>query len=320
MEGSAVNWSRSSGAVPGKLGLRVALAIEEDLMRQGWRHERLVGSQASIQQRFGIGRWAFREAAKLLEMRGSARLKRGPGGGLHALAPDIETFARQVSSYLYFTLGGDDQLIHAALKALRAITRQDPAERSIIQFLMELLQCVLANVTAQHTVEENTRDIKAHATAASGSLNKLSYAQQLVRRIIADLVDIEDGALQSIGPEWEIAERYGYSLEVVRQASRILEGMELVEVRVGRHGGIFARRPRLVLSRAQLISYLEKSGVEQRQLIGAVASLRHKLRNEATSRQNPLLASLLNALEDAPPKPFPEISLDLIQEVADAHC
>lgn len=321
MEGGVAVLSASAEATTVKLGLRVALAIEDDLLRQGWRHERLVGSQAAIQQRFGIGRWAFREAAKLLEMRGSARLKRGPGGGLRALAPDIETFARQVSSYLYLTLGGEDRLVHAALGALYGITPGTGADHSLIKFLARLLQCVLTNSTANDADNEASDEIKstALATTVSGSLNKLSYAQQLVSRIIDDITDVEDMTLQCIGSEWEIAARYGYSLEVVRQASRILEGMGLVEVRVGRHGGIFARKPRLVLSRAQLISYLAERGVEQEQVPAAVASLRQRLGREATSRQNPLLASLLSVLEDAPPSLSPDMSIEAMQEVCDVH-
>lgn len=305
----------STEAATGKLGLRVALAIEEDLLQHGWRHERLVGSQAAIQRRFGIGRWAFREAAKLLEMRGSARLKRGPGGGLRALAPDIETFARQVTAYLQLTLGGDDRLVHAALKALREIPPGTSADNLIASFLLRLLQRVLVNLAAQ----ANKAPDDAKAPAAE-SLNRLNYAQQLVSRIVADIVDAEDATLRCIGSEWEIADRYGYSLEVVRQASRILEGMELVEVRVGRLGGIFARKPRLVLSRAQLISYLVERGLEQEHLPAAIARLRQRLGSEGTLRQNPLLASLLSVLEDAPPSFSSDMSVEVMQEVSDAHC
>ena len=245
----------SSGAAAQKLSFQVALAIEEDLLREGWDDGELIGSQADIQNRFGIGRWAFRETAKVLEVRGSARMKRGPGGGLKAVTPKLENFSRRVMAYMILSRGHEADIAGAIVEIHRLMQFSNCAGVAI--FLVELL----TEVRAMFADSRPDFHRLVLTLGPAESLNDLCYARQLAVRIIDDIVASDERHPHCIGSEWDLAGRYGYRMETVRQASRILEGIGLVEAQVGRNGGIFTRQPQLMLSHAQLLSYLETRGV-----------------------------------------------------------
>ena len=286
----------SSDASARTLSLRVAMAIEEDLLREGWPHGRLVGSQTAIQQRFGIGRWAFRETAKVLETRGSAKMRRGSRGGLWALEPSLDNFARQLA--IFVTLSrGDGEMVREAIATVRKLQLfQD--DEPVAAFLAALLDRVWVVFAGQDAGDDRShlRGLMLTSTAEA-SLNALCYARQLAVRIMDDIVSAQESHPHCLGSEWELVARYGYSLEIVRQVSRILEGMELVEVRVGRNGGIYTREPQLTLSRAQLFSYLAARDATPRQASICATRLRVIMARQGPARQGLILDALLPAID-----------------------
>ena len=70
-----------------KLGCQVSNYIEADLIRLQWPAGMIYGSEAELSKRFQVGRAVIREAIRVLEVRGSARMRRGPNGGLQVLRP-----------------------------------------------------------------------------------------------------------------------------------------------------------------------------------------------------------------------------------------
>jgi DNA-binding FadR family transcriptional regulator len=72
----------------GTLGAQIAGKIERDIRREGWREGHLIGSEAELTAQFEAGVAAVREASRILEARGLARVRRGPGGGLFVTAPE----------------------------------------------------------------------------------------------------------------------------------------------------------------------------------------------------------------------------------------
>jgi len=278
------------------LSLRVAMAIEEDLLREGWPHGRLVGSQTAIQERFGIGRWAFRETAKVLETRGSAKMRRGPQGGLLAVEPALDNFGRQLTTFVTLSRG-DREMVRQAIATvgkLELFQDDDP----VAAFLMALLVRVGSMFVDRDAGDDRSHLHRLVLTATSeASLNALSYARQLAVRIMDDIVNAEERHPHCLGSEWNLAVRYGYSLEIVRQASRILEGLELVEVRVGRNGGIYTREPQLTLSRAQLFSYLAARGATPRQANTCAMRLRLIMARQGPARHRLVLDALLTAID-----------------------
>ena len=72
----------------GTRGGQLAGQLEQDIRTGGWREGHLIGGEAELTARFGVGVAAVREASRILEARGLARVRRGPGGGLFVTAPD----------------------------------------------------------------------------------------------------------------------------------------------------------------------------------------------------------------------------------------
>jgi len=72
----------------GTLGAQIASRIEEEIRREGWREGHLIGSESDLTMKFEVGVAAVREASRILEARGLARVRRGPGGGLFVTAPE----------------------------------------------------------------------------------------------------------------------------------------------------------------------------------------------------------------------------------------
>ena len=78
-----------SGESAGKtLGGQIAQQIEDDIRRQGWREGHLIGGELDLTARYGVGVAAVREASRILQARGLARARRGPGGGLFVTVPE----------------------------------------------------------------------------------------------------------------------------------------------------------------------------------------------------------------------------------------
>jgi DNA-binding FadR family transcriptional regulator len=272
------------------------MSIEEDLLREGWPHGRLVGSQTAIRQRYGIGRWAFRETAKVLETRGSAKMRRGSQGGLWALEPGLDNFARQLA--IFVTLSrGDGEMVREAIATVRKLELFQDGD-PVAAFLSALLERVWAIFAGQNAKDNPSHLRRLMLTAtAEVSLNALCYARQLAIRIMDDIVSAPESPPHCLGSEWELAARYGSNLEIVRQVSRILEGMELVEVRVGRNGGIYTREPQLTLSRAQLFCYLAARGATPRQASNCATRLRVIMARQGAARHHLILDALLPAID-----------------------
>src|SRR5579883_1276568 len=70
-----------------KSAARVAMLLEEQFIRDGWPVGSVYGREIELTEHFGVGRAVVREAARILEARGTARMRRGPHGGLVVTAP-----------------------------------------------------------------------------------------------------------------------------------------------------------------------------------------------------------------------------------------
>ncbi|GAA0556137.1 FadR/GntR family transcriptional regulator [Actinomadura livida] len=97
------------------LGARVAQQIEDRIVRAGWPVGRNLGSEHDLQERYGVSKSVLREAVRLVEHHGAARMRRGPGGGLFVTAPDVAPAARAVVTYLDYAGTTVDDLVDARL-------------------------------------------------------------------------------------------------------------------------------------------------------------------------------------------------------------
>lgn len=88
--------ARSSGT----LGSAVAHRIEQRIRADGWEPGRLIGSESELCETYGVGTAAIREAARILEARGIASSRRGPGGGLFVTRPERSLVTDAARRYL----------------------------------------------------------------------------------------------------------------------------------------------------------------------------------------------------------------------------
>ncbi|MFB1298535.1 FadR/GntR family transcriptional regulator [Mycobacterium sp. pW049] len=82
------------------LGAQLAHQIEQRIKTGGWQPGHLIGSEAALCETFGVGTAAAREAARILEARGLAVSRRGPGGGLFVSQPDQSLVTDAARRYL----------------------------------------------------------------------------------------------------------------------------------------------------------------------------------------------------------------------------
>jgi DNA-binding FadR family transcriptional regulator len=78
----------------------VAEGILKRVTRLGWPVGHGLGSEAELMKEFAVSRTVLRQAIRLLEHYGVARIQRGSGGGLVVTAPDAAATVRAVSIYL----------------------------------------------------------------------------------------------------------------------------------------------------------------------------------------------------------------------------
>lgn len=86
----------------GTRAARVARRIEAEIIRRGWPIGASLGSEADLQQRYGVSRSVLREAVRLVEHHRVARMQPGPHGGLKVTVPDAAPATRAMVIYLEY--------------------------------------------------------------------------------------------------------------------------------------------------------------------------------------------------------------------------
>lgn len=91
---------RSGGA--SKMAEELARTIFRDVAERGWPTGEVLGSEAELIEQYEVSRAVLREAVRLLEHHGIARMRRGPGGGLVVTEPGADPIADAMTLYLEF--------------------------------------------------------------------------------------------------------------------------------------------------------------------------------------------------------------------------
>lgn len=100
-----------------KFAARTARLLEDQFIVDGWPVGCIYGSEAELARRYHVGRAVVREAARILEARGTARMRRGRHGGLEVTPPHSERLFEMISSYCYL-IGASREHIRTARVAL----------------------------------------------------------------------------------------------------------------------------------------------------------------------------------------------------------
>jgi DNA-binding FadR family transcriptional regulator len=112
----------------GKRASQIARNIEADVIRRGWPVGQSLGSEQSLQSRYGVSRSVLREAVRLVEHHQVARMRRGPNGGLFVSKPDAGPATRALVLYLEYVGTSVDDLLNARL-LLEPLAAELAAER-----------------------------------------------------------------------------------------------------------------------------------------------------------------------------------------------
>lgn len=83
-----------------KLGEVIAYAIKRDIAELGWPVGHVLGSQAELMQRYGVGRATLREAIRQVERHGVAHMRSGLNGGLVIQQPARDAAVLALAAYL----------------------------------------------------------------------------------------------------------------------------------------------------------------------------------------------------------------------------
>jgi DNA-binding FadR family transcriptional regulator len=107
--------SGPSGADGRKLAELTAEQIEREIAEAGWPVGQGLGSEPELLERLGTSRAVFREAVRILENHGVARMRRGPSGGLVVSKPEVKSLAKTAALHLDFERVTGHQLFEARL-------------------------------------------------------------------------------------------------------------------------------------------------------------------------------------------------------------
>ncbi|HJQ65972.1 MAG TPA: GntR family transcriptional regulator, partial [Gemmatimonadales bacterium] len=84
-----------------KLSERVARDILGDIVARRLEPGTTLAAEASMLERYGVGRSSLREALRILETHGLIKIKPGPGGGPVVAAVNSKDFGRMASLYFH---------------------------------------------------------------------------------------------------------------------------------------------------------------------------------------------------------------------------
>jgi DNA-binding FadR family transcriptional regulator len=263
----------TSPAEGSKLGAAIATAIEDDVVARGWPVGDLLGSEADLLGRYGASRAVLREAIRIVEHAGVARMRRGPGGGLFVTAPDRRSVAAAASMWFSY-VGVTTKELRDAYEPLRS---SDLAGNPAITLFAEVLELILR------------RDHDAEPRGDAPMSERLAATMR---------EDIERAGWrvgQVIGSEPELLERYGASRVAFREAVRLLEHHKAARMRRGPGGGLFVAAPDAssVVRAAELV--LAFSKVQTRQLLQARSALELAAVRLAAERCDDQAAATLRA-------------------------
>jgi DNA-binding FadR family transcriptional regulator len=96
-----------------KLPLLLARYLEERFILAGWPVGRIFGSEPELAGQCRVGRDVMREAVRILEGRGCARMKRGPQGGLEIVQPSVHHLHQAMLDYASLTALAPVQIVRA---------------------------------------------------------------------------------------------------------------------------------------------------------------------------------------------------------------
>jgi DNA-binding FadR family transcriptional regulator len=166
----------------------VARQLADEIVVRGWPVGEVLGSEPELIERMGVSRGVLREAVRIVEHNGIARMRRGPGGGLVVCAPQIDAVATSISLFLRY-----EGVTRAQLFALRVTIElacvAQAAQRIDAQAAERLRACVAAE--RRRGYGDTLASARPHALHVLIAELTGNPAMRLFARVLADLTSDE---------------------------------------------------------------------------------------------------------------------------------
>jgi DNA-binding FadR family transcriptional regulator len=120
--------------------------LEDAVVAAGWPVGQVLGSEGELLQRFGVSRSVFREAVRIVEHTGAARMRRGPGGGLVVTRPNREALVAAFNVWFSFIGATMSEMLDVRAPLLVAVVRRasertTPAATAALRRVTEEVTC-----------------------------------------------------------------------------------------------------------------------------------------------------------------------------------
>ena len=213
----------------------VAERIVDDLALRGWPVGEAVGSERSLASRYGVGLNVIRQALRVLEARGLARVRRGPSGGLIVGQSSREQLVRALTRHLRWSgLSGND--IADAIGAIRAYAGRSDGGRDASRRKTDAPLYLILDAL-QHFGSESSDEF-ADATSPDEK-QALQIAMLLLKEVSCERCT----SGYFLGSVPQLSDRYGVDARIFIQAARLVADLGIARVKRGRTGGLFLRDP-----------------------------------------------------------------------------
>jgi DNA-binding FadR family transcriptional regulator len=140
----------------GKLALRIAERIENEILDRALRPGHRLGTEAELTERYRVSRAVLYEAIRLVERHQLATTRRGAGGGLFVAEPAEEAVAQLMCAYLDSIRVGIPELFEA-LRLVQGESVRLAAERGGADDVAELRAMLEGQREPAPAVEEARR-------------------------------------------------------------------------------------------------------------------------------------------------------------------
>lgn len=179
------------------LAASVARQLSDEIVVRGWPVGAVLGSERELIERTGVSRGVLREAVRIVEHSGIARMRRGPGGGLVVCAPQLDAVAESISLFLRY-----EGVTRAQLFALRVTIELaavvQAAERIDERAAGRLRACVAAE--RRRGYGDTLASARPHALHVLIAELTGNPAMRLFARVLAGLASDGERASAAVEP------------------------------------------------------------------------------------------------------------------------
>jgi DNA-binding FadR family transcriptional regulator len=175
-----------------KRALILAHQLEQEIIEAGWPVGSVLGTEFELLERLSVGRGVLREAARLLEDQHIAKMRRGRGGGLVVLEPNVIAVADSIAIFLEsLNVSSDD--IFEARQVLDLFAVELAADRIDEKHSAKLRELLIEEKEADEKDIVGGSHRQMHAAIAEASGNPAIAVLGKVLSLLSDDLDVMRG-------------------------------------------------------------------------------------------------------------------------------